>query len=69
MNKSFDGCIAFIEDELNIHLLSWQKEMLRHIYENKPYYFMPGRGCGLTTFNKAHILLEVYKKENNNEQN
>lgn len=62
--KTFEVCLSFIENELGVQLLAWQKEALQHMYENKPYYFIPGRGGGLTMFNKAQILLEVYKKEN-----
>ena len=61
---TFEGHLSFIENELSIKLLDWQKEVLQKIYENNPYYFRPARGIGITTLNKAMILLEELKKEN-----
>lgn len=65
--KAFEDCLAFIEDQLGVYLLDWQKESLRMIYENKSYYFISGgRCCGRTIFKKAAELLEEMKKENDN---
>lgn len=64
--KTCEDCLDFIENQLGIHLLTWQKEALRMIYENNPCeYRLPGRGCGRTVFKKATKLLEEMKKENN----
>ena len=61
--KTFEDYLAFIENQLGIYLLSWQKEALRIAYENKPYYYIsPGRFCGRTVFKKATKLLEEIKK-------
>ena len=62
--KTFEDCVVFIENQLGLCLLAWQKESLRMIYENKPCYFLPGRGCGLTVFNKAAKLLEELMEDN-----
>ena len=62
---TFEDCLTFIEDNLGIQLLTWQKEVLRAIYENKPYYYRPARGMGISTLEKAVILLAEFKKEEN----
>lgn len=65
MVKTFEDCLSFIENQLGVQLLAWQKEALQKIYENELYYYIPGgRGCGKTTFVKAAQLLEEIKKEN-----
>ena len=63
-NYTFEDYLYFIENELGISMLYWQKECLRMIYENKPYDIPGGRGCGRTVFKKAAKLLEELKKEN-----
>ena len=60
--KPFEDCLSFIEDYLGIQLFSYQKEVLKMVYDNKPYYYLPARGSGLTTFRKAMMLLEELKK-------
>lgn len=62
--KTFEDCLAFIENQLGVHLLLWQKEALRLIYENKRFYLIPNTRGGKTTFVKAAQLLEEIKKEN-----
>ena len=66
MNKSFEDCLDFIENQLGLQLLACQKEMLQKLCENKHYYFLPGRTCGRTIFLEAAKLLEEMKKENTN---
>lgn len=61
--KTFEDCLFFIENTLGIYLLSWQKEVLQKMYENKPFYYRPCRGIGLTTLEKAAILMIEFKKE------
>lgn len=61
---TFEDALTFIENELGIQLLYWQQWALQKMYENHPYYFIPARGIGITTLNKAMILLEEFKKEN-----
>ena len=64
--KTFEDCLTFIENELGIYLLAWQKEALRAIYEDRPYYYRPARGIGMTTLDKAVVLLAEFTKENEN---
>ena len=61
--KTFEDCIVLIEHELGFPLLTWQKDVLQNIYENKPYYYRPARGMGMTTLEKAALLLAILKKE------
>ena len=65
---TFEDCLTFIENELGIQLLDCQKCILQKMYENKQYYFGPARRIGITTLDKAMILLEELKKENENER-
>lgn len=65
--KTFEDCLSFIENKLGFPLLAWQKEALRAIYENKPCYYRPARGIGMTMFEKAVVLLMAIKEEDNNE--
>ena len=67
--KTFEDCLIFIENELGFPLLAWQKEVLRAIYEDRPYYYRPARGIGMTTLDKAVILLAAFKEENENGNN
>lgn len=64
MKRSFEDCLAFIEYELDLQLLTCQKEMLQRLYENEHSYFLPGRDYGKTIFLEAAKLLEEMKKEN-----
>jgi hypothetical protein len=63
-NKTYEDCLNFIEDNLGIQLRCWQKEVLRTIYENNPFYYRPASGVGITTLEEAVLLLEEFKKEN-----
>ena len=65
--KTFENFLIFVEDNLGIQLLSWQKDVLQDMYENRPVYYRPARGIGMTTLEKAVLLLEEFKKENGNE--
>lgn len=51
MNNTFESYLAFIENELNIKLLPYQKEILRMTYEGKKFYYISsmhyGRGITL----------------------
>lgn len=64
--KTYEDCLAFIENELGLKLLTCQKKMLQKLYKNEHYYFLPGRDYGRTIFLTAAKLLEEIKKENNN---
>lgn len=74
--KTFEGCLAYIEDELGITLLDWQKEFLQAVYECRPLYYYPSRGMGRGTVMHALKILEAIeadrslckdiKKENDN---
>lgn len=46
MNRkaTYEDCLDFIENKLNIKLLDYQKEILKCIFENKEV--RTGRGCG-----------------------
>lgn len=57
--KTFEGCLAYIEDELGVTLLDWQKEVLQAVYERRPAYYFPSRGCGRDTVMHALKILEA----------
>lgn len=54
MNRkgNYEDCIKFIENELNIHLLDFQKEIIRGYFENR--IVMTGRGTGRTMCRNAY---------------
>lgn len=62
--KTFEDCLAFIENQLGVHLLLWQKEALRLIYEHERFYLIPNARCGKAIFVKAAQLLKEINKEN-----
>ena len=64
MKIPFEDYLSFIEDSLGIQLLSYQKEMLQKLYENKYYYFLPYKDYGKTILLTTAKLLEEMKKEN-----
>lgn len=64
MKKTFEDYLYFIERQLGLQLLSYQKEMLRKLYENEHYYFLPGGTYGRETYLNAAKLLDEMKKEN-----
>lgn len=68
MAKTFEECIILIEHLLGIHLLSWQEEILRAIYEDRPIYYRPARGVGITTLDQAIFALMLLKGEYENEE-
>ena len=63
---AFEEYIMIIERWLGIHLLYWQKEVLRAIYEDRPFYYRPARGIGITTLEQAAIILMLLKGEDKN---
>lgn len=65
--KAFEECFTFIENHIGIKLLAWQKDVLQDMYKNRPVYYRPARGIGMTTLEKAVLLLTEFKKENENE--
>lgn len=54
MNKkvSYEDCLNFIENYLNIELLDFQKILLKHICNGEVIY--GGRGCGRNTVIKGY---------------
>lgn len=68
--RTYEDFLFFAENQLGIRFLEWQKDVLRKVYENKPLYYRPARGIGMTTLEKAVMLLEVFKEDEvSNEQN
>lgn len=64
MKKSFEGCLAFIENELGCELFDWQKKVLRAIYDEK-YPIVQGRLSGkFVAYRAAQLLKEQIEKEN-----
>ena len=59
MKKTFEAYLAFIEDELGLQLLSYQKEMLRKLYEKPNLYIIWPPSYGRTYFN---IMFELHKE-------
>ena len=43
MNNTFEQCLTFIENELNVQLLPYKKEILKMVYEGKQLYYTPAR--------------------------
>ena len=65
MDNIFENYLAFIESELNIQLLPYQKEILRKVYEGKQVYYMPARyrdRC--ITLQGLELLTNLMNKEN-----
>lgn len=53
MNKgNYEDCLKFIEDELNISLLDFQKEIIKGYFENR--IVVPVRGIGRTMCQNAY---------------
>ena len=54
MNKkgSYKDCLKFIENQLGIHLLDFQKEMIKAYFENR--IVKGGRSIGKTMCDKAY---------------
>ena len=58
--KPFETHLAFIENELNLKLFDWQKQVLRNEYEGKRYSYHFSRTLG------KYVLLEaarIFKEE------
>lgn len=65
--KTFEDCLAFIEDQLGLQLLDFQKDFLKKLYENENYITIYGRHSGKMILRYAIMLMEIYKKENEDE--
>lgn len=61
--KTFEGGLAYIEDELGVTLLDWQKEVLQAVYERRPVYYFPSKGCGRGTVMHALKILEAIEAD------
>lgn len=55
----FEDCLAFVESIIGIELLDWQKEVLQDVYERRPAYYFPSKGCGRGTVMHALKILEA----------
>ena len=67
MKKSFEDCLTFIEDQLGLQLLAYQKEILQKMCDGKQYYFIPMLpGVRRTYLYGLKLLLETMIKENEN---
>lgn len=62
--KTFEGCLAFIENQLGVQLFDFQKDFLKKLYENENYITIYGRHSGKMILRYAIMLMEIYKKEN-----
>ena len=49
---NYEDCLKFIKDVLNIHLLDFQKEIIKGYFENR--IVMTGRGTGRTMCRNAY---------------
>lgn len=64
VKKSFEYCVAFIENELGCKLFDWQKIVLRAIYDGK-CPIVQGRLSGkFVAYRTAQLLKEQMEKEN-----
>ena len=61
--SNFEDCLEYIECQLNLRLLDYQREVLRMVYENKCLYYIPSRHFGRTHLMRAAKLLEELLKE------
>lgn len=61
---SYEDCLDFIENRLNIELLDFQKILLKHICNGEVIY--GGRGCGRTTVIKGYTKYLSHLLEENN---
>ena len=57
MKKPFETHITFIEHELGVKLLDWQKDVLLHIYNGNLGRIYFGRRCGITMLTRAALML------------
>lgn len=61
---TFEEYLSFVEGELGIQLLSWQKLVLQKIYNGEYGYYMPGRTTGrVITYEASKRLKELMKEE------
>lgn len=63
MNKSFEQCIDYIENELNHKLLDWQKQVLRNEYYGKHYCYHFVRMSGKYVLLEATRILKALMNE------
>ena len=70
MNKPYEDYIAFIENQLGIQLLTYQKEFLQKMCDGNQYYFIPVLlGIRRTYLDGLKLLLETMTKGNQCESN
>lgn len=63
-NKSFEEYLDFIENKIGIKLLAYQKEIMRHCYEQKNIYVVYPPHVGRTDFRMLYALMKILFKEN-----
>lgn len=63
-NKSFEEYLDFIENKMGIKLLAYQKEIMRHCYDQKNIYVVYPPHAGRTDFRMLYTLMETLFKEN-----
>lgn len=61
---TFEEYLSFIEDQLGIQLLDYQKYILEKIYNSEYVYFIPARTmCRENLFQAQKILKELIEEE------
>lgn len=61
--KTFEDCLAFIENQLGVQLLDFQKDVLKKLYDNENYVIIYARHSGKMILRYAITLMEIYKME------
>lgn len=65
---TYEDALLFIENELGIQLLQFQKEFLRMMFEKETSYFVPSRFCGRRLYLENFKLInQLLTKENDND--
>lgn len=56
--KTFEDCLSYIENELGVQLLDWQKEALYYYHEHLYTYIHLPKASGKTVLKRAIKLLD-----------
>ena len=66
MKKPFDDYLTFIENELGVQLLCWQKMALRAVYDGHYPYISGGRGGKVIMERAEEMLKEEMDRDTGN---
>lgn len=63
MNKPFETYLSFVENELGVKLLCWQKMVLRSIYDGHCPYISGMRGGKDIMYRSARLFKEEIERD------